>query len=176
MSNYEIRPAVGADVDAVVALYGQVCDALAAGTNYSGWSREDYPTRTTAENWLASGMLYVLLEDGQIAATVALTHQPEPGYVQGAWTATTSAEEAFIIHTLATHPQGRGKGYAGALLEFAKEEGRRQGMKALWLDVSDYNGPAMALYQKTGFQRVASLDLFGTPAPYELYYLYEYVL
>lgn len=166
-----------ADLEAVVALYGDICDHLAtSGVNPCGWNREEYPTRDTALEWLARDWLYLLQEDGRIAAGIALTHKEEPGYAQGAWQVTADSEEIYALHTVVTHPDFQGRGYSRKLMTFAKEQGCRDGMKALRLDVAACNAPALALYESEGFACVGELDLFGFPHPFDRYRLYEYVL
>lgn len=174
--DYIIEKATVADLDQVEALYGAVCDYLARGTNYSGWTRERYPTREAAERWLQADVLHVLRADGVIAATAALTHRAEPGYEKADWQVAADYDRIIVLHTVATHPDYLGKGCSLAMMRYAIDFAGEQGMKALRLDVCDYNTPAIGLYEKAGFVCVSKYDLFGKPPPYHLYRLYEYAL
>lgn len=176
MRDYTITRATAADIDGVVALYGAVCDHLAANINYSDWSRDTYPTRQTALDWLEAGALYVLKTGGTVVSTAALTHVGHPLYAKGAWNEALSYDDVYALHTVTTHPDHLHRGYSAAMMEFAVDQGRKDGMRALRLDVCEFNTPAVGLYEKAGFVLVGKLDLFGRPAPYDVYRLYEYVL
>lgn len=177
MNHITIEKAAPADLDEVVALYGALCDHLATlPVNPCGWTRNFYPTRGTAVEWLEKNCLYVLRADSRIAATLALPAEEPEGYEKADWRVDASPDEMLAVHTVATHPDHRGKGYSARLLDFAKAEGRRLGKKALRLDVCDINAPAIRVYERAGFVCVHKLDLFGFPAPYNLYRLYEVAL
>ena len=47
------------------------------------------------------------------------------------------------------------KGYATQLLELVKDKAKKQGIKNVWLEVDDKNTPALCLYQKLGFKKIA---------------------
>ena len=59
---------------------------------------------------------------------------------------------AAEITFLATHPERRRKGEMQYLLEFLLQ--RLQASESLWLEVHEKNFPALALYEKLGFQKV----------------------
>lgn len=174
MDGFVIEKAGPDDLEAVVELYGDVCDALAASPiPYLPWGRGAYPTRETAEDWLQQDALYVLRAGERLAATLALTHQSAPGYASGRWQVAVPDEEVFLLHTIATHPDFQRKGLSSRMLAFAEEEGRRQGMKALQLDVCETNTPAISVYEKAGFHCVGKVNLHGLVPPHHIYRLYE---
>lgn len=170
-----IRPAQAEDLDELVELYGAVCDALAAGVNYSGWSRGRYPTRETAEKWLAQGVLHVLCIGGDIAASIALPPGDSPGYERADWSVAATGGEVISVHTVVTHPAYQRHGLADELMRFAIRRGGELGARTLRLDVCAFNTPAIPVYEKAGFRRVSTYDLFHSRPPYDLYHLYEYV-
>jgi ribosomal-protein-alanine N-acetyltransferase len=59
--------------------------------------------------------------------------------------------EAEVL-TLAVRPPARRQGLGRALVEAAAELSQRAGADALFLEVAEDNGPAMALYQAAGFR------------------------
>lgn len=63
-------------------------------------------------------------------------------------------DEAELL-TIATDPAVRRAGVAGTLLRRFMDEVRARGAKTVFLDVSAENAPALALYQKAGFQPLA---------------------
>ena len=55
---------------------------------------------------------------------------------------------------IAVHPDFRRRGIAEALVAALEEQLRQRGSKMLLLEVRDSNAPAIALYEKLGFQQV----------------------
>ncbi len=60
-------------------------------------------------------------------------------------------DEAHIT-TLAVHPQWRRKGLGRRLLDLVIDVARRQGASRVTLEVREGNGPAIAMYRKSGFE------------------------
>ena len=111
-----------------------------------------------------------------IGGTVILNHLYEGAYEKGEWAVDCPYSEVFCVHTLVVDPACRGQGIASALLDFAAAEGRRAGMRALRLDVFEENAPAIALYEKKGFERRTRVDLgLGIPG-LKWFYLCEKLL
>ncbi|UFN48019.1 GNAT family N-acetyltransferase [Roseomonas sp. OT10] len=69
----------------------------------------------------------------------------ESGFVM----ARAVADEAEVL-TLAVHPAARRRGLGGALVAAAAAEAARRGAAALFLEVSEANAPARALYAALG--------------------------
>ncbi|MCS6912547.1 MAG: ribosomal protein S18-alanine N-acetyltransferase [Myxococcales bacterium] len=63
-------------------------------------------------------------------------------------------EEMHILQ-IATHPLARRRGLATRLLLHALSSARQRGCVAVLLEVRPSNRPALALYEKHGFQRAA---------------------
>lgn len=57
------------------------------------------------------------------------------------------------ILTILTHPQARGQGKAKALLERLISYAKEQNVCQIFLEVNVENLPAIALYEKVGFQK-----------------------
>ena len=105
-------------------------------------------------------------EDGRVVAALIgypLARDPEPvdfvsmpamfvplqqleGLVPGTW----------YVNVLATYPEHRGKGYGQALLDVATDKARDTGRTGLSLIVSDINTGARRLYQRYGFNEIAT--------------------
>lgn len=62
-------------------------------------------------------------------------------------------DQADIL-TLATDPAHRRKGHARQILSEAENQLRNKNIKTLYLDVSEINDGAIALYKSTGFQAI----------------------
>ncbi|WP_421789501.1 ribosomal protein S18-alanine N-acetyltransferase [Hyphobacterium sp.] len=61
------------------------------------------------------------------------------------------ADEAEIL-TLAVDPASRGNGLGRALVKQAEAESLSRGCTRFFLEVSDQNAPAIALYEQLGFE------------------------
>lgn len=58
------------------------------------------------------------------------------------------------IHSIASHPDRRRAGTGAALLAHALDEGRDTGCHLATLEVRRSNTPALALYERAGFQTI----------------------
>lgn len=154
-----VRPAVMADLPAAAQLYDELTDSLAAGRNWPGWKKGIYPAWEDAEAAIQAGTLYLAVDaSGRLAGSVNLSHQCEPGYETIAWQIDASCNELLVVHTLAVHPAFARRGVGRALMEFAEQLGRSRGIKALRLDVTDGNDPAIRLYERCGFVPLGRFD------------------
>lgn len=177
MNNISVRAATMADLPAVALLYDELCDALAAGTNWPGWKKGVYPAQEDAEQAIQAGTLY-LAEDaaGRLVGSVNLSQQPEPGYDTIPWQIDAPYSELLVVHTLAVHPAFARRGVGRALVEFAERLGRSRGIKALRLDVTAGNEPALRLYESCGFVRLGRFDQGLGDQGLDWFFAYEKLL
>ena len=94
-----IRKGTKDDIDAVSALYNEVCDYLQTHINYPGWRKGIYPDRQDAERGIGEDSLFVAEVDGEIAGTFILRHQPEAGYALADWKNELSYSDIFVVYT-----------------------------------------------------------------------------
>lgn len=171
-----IRKGMKDDIDAVSALYDEVCDDLQTHTNYPGWKKGIYPDRRDAERGIGEDSLFVAEEEGEIAGTFILRHQPEAGYALADWKTELPYSHIFVVYTLAVSPRFSHRGIGERLMEFILSYARQQGMKAVRLDVYEKNIPAIRLYEKLGFQYVDTVDLGYGEYGLDRFRLYQYLL
>lgn len=172
----KIEKGIHADLDELAVLYDQLNDSLETGTNYPGWIKGIYPVRETAAQGVSEGSLYVLRINGIIAGSIILNHEPEKAYEQVEWGITTDYVNVLVVRTLVVHPHFMRMGVASILMDFARKLGIEQNMKAIRLDVSIDNAPAITLYEKLGYQYVGTVDL-GLGYPHLIWFrLYEMIL
>ena len=93
------------------------------------------------ERWDAAAIGVLLAMPGAFGL-----HIPGAGFVL----ARVAADEAEIL-TLAVIPTARRQGHAGALLAGAMAAALLRGAGTMFLEVSDRNGAARALYARAGF-------------------------
>ena len=63
------------------------------------------------------------------------------------------------MHRLYVNPRWHGAGYGGVLIEHVQEYARREGFTTLMLTVNKRNAPAIAVYQKRGFEITAATTI-----------------
>ena len=94
-----------------------------------------------AERWGADAITLMLEMPGAFGL-----HGPGAGFVL----ARVAADEAEIL-TLAVVPEARRQGQGGALLAAAMAQAAAHGARAMFLEVSEGNDAARALYAAAGF-------------------------
>ena len=171
-----IRKGTKDDVDAVSALYDEVCDDLESHTNYPGWRKGIYPDRQDAERGIGENGLFVAELEGEIAGTFILRHQPEAGYALADWKMELPYSDIFVVYTLAVSPRFSCRGIGESMMKFILSYAAGQGMKAVRLDVYEKNTPAVRLYEKLGFQYVDTVDLGYSEYGLDRFRLYQYLL
>lgn len=164
------------DLDAIDRFYCDVNDALAAGINYPGWKKGIYPTRADAAGGIDNRTLFVARSGGEIVGSVILNHEAENGYADAPWRYKGDDNLVFVIHTLAVHPRCCKCGIGVKLMEFAEHLARQAKMKAIRLDVYEKNLPAIQLYERCGYQYIATVDLGLGEHGLDWFKLYEKVL
>lgn len=145
------EPATINDIDAVVALY-----RAAVGTPGCTWN-DEYPSRETAEEDLASGGLYVLRKAESVIGAVSIVNENE-----------LDGLECFKIRTgarefarLTVSPGFRGRGYAAHMLGKITEIAARAGATAWHILAATCNPSAIALYRAFGFSFLGECDMYG---------------
>lgn len=159
MKEYTIEYGTEEDIDELERLYDDLNDYLEASVNYPGWIKGIYPVRENAVNGVKNNNLFVLRINNKIAGSVILSHEPEKAYSQVTWEINTDYDNIFVIHTLVVHPEYLKRGVGQKLMDFAESYGKEQGMKAVRLDVSVNNTPAIALYEKSRYKYIGTVDL-----------------
>lgn len=164
------------DADELDELYDDLNDYLSTHINYPGWIKNVYPVRQTATDGIESDSLFVFRVGSRIAGSIILNHRPEEAYHKVKWMIQDDYENILVIHTLVVHPLFLQKGIGEKLLSFTKEYGITKGIKSIRLDVSVDNLPAISLYEKMGYQYIATVDLGLEYEHLRWFRLYELVL
>lgn len=150
------------DIEELERLYDCLNDYLAATINYPGWIKHIYPVRETAEQGITEESLFVCRIDGRITGSVILNHKPEIAYEQVKWGVDIEYNRILVVRTLVVHPDFLQQGVGKALMEFAEYYAEQLDIRSIRLDVSIDNTPAIALYEKMGYQYRGTVDL-GLP-------------
>lgn len=175
-NDYIIEKGTINNIDELANLYDDLNNYLQTGINYPGWIKGIYPIRETAINGIKNNNLFVLKINNEIAGSIILNHEPEPAYSQVTWGIEADYNDIIVIHTFVVHPKYMKNGVGKKLMNFAKTHSIEQGMKAIRLDVSIHNAPAISLYEKCGYKYVGTVDL-GLNIPELVWFkLYEIVI
>lgn len=132
------RPAVEADVDAIVGMMRTYCAE-------DGYPFVDAEARQAVRQLLgdpALGGLWVAQHDGRVAGYLAVTLGFSLEY---------RGRDAFIDE-LYVAPFARGAGLGREAIRLAEAYCRERGVRALHLEVEPHREAARALYRDSGFQ------------------------
>ena len=163
-------------IDEIEALYNDLNDYFASSVNYPGWIKHIYPIRETASNGINEGSLYIAGINGSIAGSIILNNTPENAYAKAKWLIDSEYKDILVLRTLVVYPLFMKKKVAVSLMEFARQFALEQNLKSIRLDVSVDNIPAIALYEKMGYQYIDTVDLELPYKHLKWFRLYELVL
>lgn len=147
-----IRKATERDIPAVAQIYSDIHTLEEKGLYTTGWLRDIYPTRLTAEKAVMNDELYVLEEDGMILASARLNRNQEPEYAHVNWRYAAENHEVLVMHTLVVSPAVSGKGYGRAFAAYYENMARSMGCKALRIDTNARNLRARRMYANLGYR------------------------
>ena len=146
------RKAEERDIDAIVQIYDDILTIEETGPKGIGWIRGVYPTRDTAVNSLKLGELYVLEEDGTVAASARLNRKQEEAYRAVPWLYPAEDHEVMVMHTLTVSPsmahRGIGKRFAACYEQMARDAG----CSVLRIDTNRINSRARKMYASLGYR------------------------
>ena len=172
-----IRKAIEADLYGVNDGYEELLYYEKEHGAYTVWQLGVYPTRSSAKKSLDEDGLYVLEENGQIAASITVNQKQPPEYGMVHWGCEAKPEEVMVIHLLCVRPSKAHQGMGRRMVEFIIEEARKRGCKAVRLDTGAQNIPAKSLYTKIGFKLAGTASMaIGGLIPHEGHLFFEYVL
>ena len=154
-----IRAATAADLDAIVSGYQAHFAHEREHSAYTVFQEGVYPTRAHAEAALQTQGLYVYTSENQVLASLILHAAQPTEYQHINWPSTALPEQTWVLHLLMVHPSLAGRGIGARLVRYGLDLAAAHGCTAVRLDTGAQNLPAVALYQKLGFQLVAQSDM-----------------
>lgn len=172
----QIRRAEEKDYPAVRDFYYAITDEMADSEFKPGWERDVYPTQAFLQDSIRRGELYIGLEDGAVAGCMIVNGDCNDGYRGTAWGVEAGPDEVCVIHALGVRRALNGRGLAGQLTQYALDEARSKGLKAVRLDVLEENIPAERAYTRVGFVYRGTVRMFYEDTGWTNYRLFEYVL
>ena len=148
-----IRKGTAADLPQIAAIYNRIHAQEEAGQVSIGWIRGVYPTEDTARSTLEADELFVLEENGVVAAAARINREQVPEYAQANWACPKApAERIMVLHTLVVDPLQSGRGLGSAFVRFYEAYALEQGCPYLRMDTNEKNKNARALYARLGYR------------------------
>lgn len=145
----EFRKSVKTDINGIMDIITQAQDYFKkAGIDQ--W-QDNYPNVKTINGDIDDKNSYVLLKDGEIVATAAITFDGEPTYnniYEGEWI--TNSEYA-VIHRIAVDNNHKGLGLSSKIIKKVEELCLSRGICSIKVDTHEKNIPMQKLLKKNGF-------------------------
>ena len=154
---FQIRKAQKDDLDAVVKIYEHIHDAQEKGTAYTGWVRDIYPTKATAEAALLRNDLFVEEADGSIVGTAIINQIQVDIYKKAVWQYEVPDAQIMVLHTLVIDPYVKERGYGKSFVSYYEQYAKEQGCSCLRIDTNARNSAARSFYQKLGYSEIGIL-------------------
>lgn len=148
----KIRKAEKNDLDRIEQIYDRIHDEEEKGLTTTGWIRDIYPTRKTAEEALGRNDLFVMTDEDNIVAAAVINQIQVDEYKYAEWKHHVKDTEVMVLHGLAVDPFKKGKGYGRAFVAYYENYARQNGCAALRMDTIVRNTRARSLYQKLGYE------------------------
>lgn len=143
------------DLNAIEKIYDNIHDAIETGGLTVGWVRGVYPVRSTAEEAIKRGDMFVEIVGGKTVGTGIINHMQVDVYAGASWQYPARDDEVMVLHTLVIDPAARSAGYGKAFVKFYEEYAAKSGAKYLRIDTNAKNVNARAFYKKSGFIEIA---------------------
>ena len=145
------RKAEKGDLDAICRIYERTHDAEEAGLSTTGWLRDVYPVRETAEASLERGDMHVAELDGRVIAAGIINQIQVDVYYDCDWVYKADDEEVSVLHTLVVDPGARGMGTGPAFVKYWEKLASEQGLGVLRIDTNARNERARKMYADLGY-------------------------
>lgn len=171
--NVAITKATMQDLDAVEALYNDVCDYLADKEYNPGWRKGGFPARENALCFIEPGAMYVAKVDEKVVGSISLTFNPSAEIDEQEPDVEITQKDIMYIHIFTVHPGYQRYGIGSQLLDFAQKFAGSEGAKALRLYVWEKNSVAIKAYEKNGFVCIGKDDIGLSEYGLDWFCLYE---
>ena len=145
----EFRKAVPADLKQIMEIIKDAQGYLKE-LGIDQWQNQ-YPSEETILTDMHNGHGYVLLDDGNIIATVAISFDGEPTYepiYDGAW---LSNEDYAVIHRLAVGKANKGKGISNDIMKLTEELCKERCIPSIKIDTHEQNLGMQHILRNNGY-------------------------
>ena len=147
-----IRKATLADIPSIAAIYDHIHDSEEQERSTVGWIRGVYPTADTARTAIEADDMFVLEQEGIVAAAARINQEQVPVYAEVPWRYPDVPDrQVMVLHTLVVEPACSGKGYGTAFVRFYEDYAREHGCPYLRMDTNARNRTARKMYAGLGY-------------------------
>ena len=168
-----IRLATHNDIEVVTAIYDHIHKMEAEGLVRIGWNPSVYPVRTTAEETIQRGDLFVFEQEGIIMASAIINRTQVPVYATGQWAFPAADDEVMVLHTLTVDPACGGRGIGRQFVAFYEDYALREGCPILRLDTNAVNSIARKMYPSLGYREAGIVPCIFNGIPNVQLVLFE---
>lgn len=159
-----IRQADLSDIEEIMRIIQTVCREMRLEGN-SQWD-ETYPQAVDFEKDIRKKELFISEIHGRVGGFLCINHHEPEEYARIHW---SSHQRPLVLHRMAVASEFRGCGIGAALLGFAEEFARKNGVAYLRSDTNSLNPKMNALFQKMGYTFVGQMPAFGKDNPFNFY-------
>lgn len=156
--------------------YHHLIDEISGKPHRPKWVKGIYPSDDYLKESLVQKELFVGSLNGELCAAMIVNQKHHEEYNNIPWPTEASENEVAIIHALGILPAHEGKGRGSQMLKAVVTQAKMQKQKAIRLDVLTDNIPAIRLYEKLGFQHVATVPMYYPDTGWIPFRMYEYSL
>ena len=149
-----IRIATENDLDAVEEIYNEIHREEENGKITTGWLRNIYPIRETAEAAVKRGDLFVLEERGVVLGSGIINQIQVDVYATAAWENEVPDHQVCVLHTLTIAPSYAGRGLGTQFVNFYERFAAERGFTELRIDTNARNTAARAMYRRLGYKEI----------------------
>lgn len=149
----EIILAAPEDFPRVRAFYHSLIEEMQHLPWFPCWEKDVYPTDASLLGYIERSEMRLMIIDGEIAAAAALSRRLDCGR-KIRWHSGAKEGEYATVNMVAVHPRFGRRGLGRQMVAHLQDLAREEGLRALRLDVVDFNEPAQKLYISLGFQYV----------------------
>ena len=149
------RKATLNDINKIEEIYNKAHTQEEQGLTATGWQREIYPTRETAEKSVNAGEMFVMETGGKIVACGRINKEQVDVYADVEWSVDAPDDEVMVLHTLVVDSDCKKKGYGTQFISFYEKYSLENGCRYLRIDTNERNIQARSLYKKLGYTEKA---------------------
>ena len=171
------------DFDIMRDFYWKLIDGIAERQEEVGWIKGVYPSDEMMKDALIKGEMYLLLSDEtegygpeNILGAVILNSDYNEGYEGISWNVDCNYSEVLIPHALGVSADVQGKGVGRRLVAEMIKLAKREGKKAVRLDILGRNHIAEKLYTSAGFKFIEEKLMYYEDTGWTEFRMYEYRL
>ncbi|GFN34932.1 GNAT family N-acetyltransferase [Tepidimicrobium xylanilyticum] len=153
----EFRKAIESDIDNIMNIIKQAQDYFKE-QGIDQW-QNNYPNPEVIREDIDRGYGYVLLKEGEIVGTVAVSFDGEKTYEKiydGQW---ISNFDYAVIHRLAIDSYYKGQGLASIIIKNIEKMCLKENIKSIRIDTHEDNKSMQRLIQKNGFKYCGIIHL-----------------